>query len=250
MVHLIHLTALHEAGEVEAVRDALLRHETDHLIHHISAAGHHEAHISLLSQHSCCRLDEVLRSLLHRQTAKEGDHFILYAPLVRDIEDRLLERDHGIVYGCHLGGILMILLDHRPAGQFAHTHDMIGMVHTVLLYGIDGRINITAAAIEVGSVDMDNQWHTEDLLSMDTCRIGHPVVGMDQVVVVGSGDHAGDDGVVIDLVDQVVPILPGELDAPYIVRQHIPEVRIDMVPQVVVHIRTHHTTDPLLEIFS
>ena len=144
----------------------------------------------------------------------------------------------------------MILLDHRPAGQFAHTHDMIGMVHTVLLYGVDGRIDIAAAAIEVGRVDMDHQWHTEDLLGVDTCRIGDPVVGMDQVVVVGSGDHAGDDGVVIDLVDQVVPILPGELDAPYIVRQHIPEVRVDMVPQVVVLLRTHHATDPLLEILS
>ena len=52
----------------------------------------------------------------------------------------------------------MILIDDGLARQFRHTHDAIGIVHTVFLYRIDGRIDMPTAAVEVGGMDMDAKW--------------------------------------------------------------------------------------------
>ena len=49
----------------------------------------------------------------------------------------------------------MVFIDYGPAGQLAHTHDAVGMVHTVLLYRVDGRIHLAARTVEVCGVNMD-----------------------------------------------------------------------------------------------
>ena len=55
----------------------------------------------------------------------------------------LRERIDGIVHGKHLLGVLMVLLNNRAAGQFGHAHDAVGIIHTVLLHRIDGRIDFS-----------------------------------------------------------------------------------------------------------
>ena len=55
------------------------------------------------------------------------------------------------------------------------------MIHPVLLDGINRRIHIPAAMIEISSVDMDHQGLAADLLRMNTGRISQLIVSMDNI---------------------------------------------------------------------
>ena len=68
----------------------------------------------------------------------------------------------------NLCGILTVFLDNGATGEFAHSHDMIGVVHTVFLDSEHGGIHISARTVEVGSVNMDHEGFASHLLGMDT----------------------------------------------------------------------------------
>ena len=95
---------------------------------------------------------------------------------------------------------------------------------------------------------VDHQGLARHLLGMDACRIGEPVVAVDDVAVHRAGDDACHDAVVVDLLEQVLRIASRKLDAPQVVGAHVVEVAIDVVAQVVVQLRIHHIADAGLHI--
>ena len=141
----------------------------------------------------------------------------------------------------HLLRVLEILMDHSLTGQFAHTHDVVGIVHTILLNGIHCRIDIAATTVKISSMHMDHQWLTRYLLGMYPCRISQPVMRMNDIKLLLTCYHPGNDRVVIDLFVQVVRIASGELDTSQIIRIEIVEVSVDMIAQVIEQLRIHIT---------
>ena len=80
------------------------------------------------------------------------------------------------------------------------------MVHTILLDAIHRGIDIAAAAVEVGGVNVDDEGLAAHVLGVNTCGIGQPVVCMDDVVLLLACDDASHDGVVVDFLVEVLRI--------------------------------------------
>ena len=78
--------------------------------------------------------------------------------------------------GRDLRWILVILLDDRTAREIAHGDDVVSMVHPVHLDAEDGWVHIASAAVEVGRMDVHYQGFACELLGVNACWIGQPVV--------------------------------------------------------------------------
>jgi hypothetical protein len=87
----------------------------------------------------------------------------------------------------------MILIDDGLACQLRHTHDAVGIVHTILLDGINGGVNLSARTVEVGGMYVDAERLAAHVLGIDACRISEPVVCMDDVKVLRASHYACDD---------------------------------------------------------
>ena len=100
-------------------------------------------------QHKRCCLNKVFRPLLHSDAPQEGYH-LLFAVLVcltfllHHVQNVARERIYGIVHGHHLGRVLMVVVDNGLPCKFRHTHDAVGVVHTVLFNSIHGGVNVSA----------------------------------------------------------------------------------------------------------
>ena len=109
------------------------------------------------------------------------------------------------------------------------------MVHTVLLDAIYRGVNLTTRAVEVGSMNMDAQWLSAYHLGMYTCGVCEPVVSVNQVEFLATGQYARDDAEVIDFVMQIAGITAGKLYAAHIVEAlQIIEIGIEMVTETIV----------------
>ena len=113
------------------------------------------------------------------------------------------------------------------------------MVHTVFLDGIDGGVHLSARSVEIRGVHVDHQGASAHLLGVNASRIGEPVVGMDDVILLLSGDDPCHDGVVIDFFLQVVGIFARKLDAAQVVGLTIGEIGVDVVAKGVVLFGRH-----------
>ncbi len=190
---------------METVGYVALRGQAYHLLHHVAAAGHHKLHVVHLVQHLRCSLDEIFRTLLHGDAPEEGDHLVvLWRNLY--VEQLVAQRLNGIVHGGDLGRVDAILVDHCIAGEVAHRDDVVGVKETVTLDIEHGGVYVTAAAVEIGGMDMEHKWLAGDLLGMDAGRICKPVVRVDHVTLHGSRDHARHNRIIIDFLKQIVGI--------------------------------------------
>ena len=87
--------------------------------------------------------------------------------------------------------VAQILVDYSLACQLTNAENVVGIVHTVLLNGIYRRIHIAAATVKVCSMDMDNQFLSRYLLSMDTGRICQPVMRVDDIELFCTCNNTG-----------------------------------------------------------
>ena len=85
------------------------------------------------------------------------------------------------MHGETLAWILMILVNYRLTGQLGYTHDAVGIIHAVLLYSVNGRVHLSTATVEIGSMNVDAQWLAAHSLGMNTSRECQPVVSMDNI---------------------------------------------------------------------
>ena len=132
----------------------------------------------------------------------------------------------------YLGRVLVVLLDYGAARQVRHRYDVVGVVHAVLLDAVDVGVDVASGTVEVGGVHVDDQGLAGDVLGVDACRVGEPVVAVDDVEGDCAGYDPGHDGVVVDLLEEVVGVAAGELDAPQVVEALVVEVGVDVRAQV------------------
>jgi hypothetical protein len=104
------------------------------------------------------------------------------------------KRIDGVVDGKDLGGILMILIDDSGAREFRHAHDAVGVIHAVLLDGVDGGVDMSARTVKVGGMHMNAERFATDHLGVHAGRIVSQSWGVDDVKAFGTGNDAGDDG--------------------------------------------------------
>ena len=195
---------------------------------------------------------EILWTLLHGDASEEGDHLlfalVVRLALVHNRLDVLGQRIDGIVHGDALRRVLMVVVDHRLAREFRHAHDAVGMVHTVFLDGIDRGVHLSARAVEVCGVHVDHQGASAHLLGVDASRIGEPVVGVNDVILLLSGDDTSHDGVVVDFFLEVVGIFSRKLDATQIVGLAIGEISVDVVAEGVVLFGRHACAEAFFDV--
>ena len=109
------------------------------------------------------------------------------------------------------------------------------MIHSVLLYAVHRGVDLTTRAVEIGGMHMDAQWLSAYHLGMYTCGVCEPVVSVNQVELLTTGQNARDDAEVVDLVVQIAGITTGKLDAAHIVEAlQIIEIGIEMVAETIV----------------
>ena len=246
---LIYLLASHETREVETVGNTSFGCQINHLIHHIARTCHAETHVAGTMQYHVGCLYEILRTLLHGETTQEGYHLLLALMVwAWDVLPLLLQWIHRIVHGKALAWILVILVDHGLTGQLRYTHDAVGIIHTVLLDSIYGRVHLTTATVEIGSMYMDAQWLATHSLGMDTSRECQPVVGVDNIKFFATGYNASDDAVVVDLIVEIRWITAGKIHTAEVIHVHIVKVGIDVVTVAEIVIRIHDVAHTLLHI--
>ena len=83
---------------------------------------------------------------------------------------------------------------------------------------------------------------------MDAGGIGEPVVRVDDVEIERAGHDTGTYRVVVYLLDKIVGITAGKLDAPQVVGAHIVKIGIDMVAQTEIEVGGHDIADALAHI--
>ena len=193
-------------------------------------------------------LNKVLGTLLHGDTTQEGHHLAGLAGRRLQVKQFFIKGLNSVVYSRHLVGADAIFLDDSAPCEVAHGDDVVGVVHTVLLDAEHRWIDVAAAAVKVGRVDVDHKWLAGHLLGVDASGVGEPVMGVDDVAIDGSCDHARHNTVIVNLLEQVLRIASRELDAPKVVGAHVVEITIDVVTQVEVQLRIHHLADAALHI--
>ena len=234
---------------MEPVGDTSCGGEVNHLVHHVAAAGHHKAHLRIVAQHFCGGLYEIFRTFLHGDTSQEC-HYLLLAARRIHIEQLLAQWSHGIVYGSHLGRVDAVFVDYRGAGEITYRDYVVGVEHTITLDVEHGRVHIAARAVEVGGVYVDYHRLAGHLLGMYACGICEPVVGVDYVKLLGTGDDTGAYRVVVDFLQKVIGIASGKFYTAQVVEAHIVEVGIDMVAQTEVFVGVHYIADAAFYIFA
>ncbi|CUQ40473.1 Uncharacterised protein [Segatella copri] len=76
----------------------------------------------------------------------------------------------------------MILVNHRLTGQLGYTHDAVGIIHTVFLDSVNGRVHLSTATVEISSMNVDAQWFATHALGMNSGRECKPVVSMELLI--------------------------------------------------------------------
>ena len=141
---------------------------------------------------------------------------------------------NGIVHGKYFSWILMIFINHRTAGQFGHTHDTVGMIHTVLLNRINSRIDFSARTVKIRSVHMNTKRFAAHHLGVHTGRISQPVMRMDNIKLLLTGYYSGNNRKVVDFLVQISRITSCKLHTSQIIDMHIGEIGINMVAERII----------------
>ncbi len=161
-----------------------------HFVHHVSAASHYKTHVVIVFQHFGGGFHEVFGTFLHCYSSKERDDFFFGFGYF-EVEQVFAQRCHGIVYRGYFGRVDAVFFNNGLSSKVADGHDMVGVVHAVLLYAEYGGIDIAARAVEVGGVHVDYEGFACNLLGVYAGRVCEPVVGVDYVEIKGAGYHAG-----------------------------------------------------------
>ena len=191
---------------MKLVGDSPVGHQANHLIHHIAAARHYKTDVFRAFQHLCGGIHKKFGAFLHRNSTQKGNHLFLHARNAVDGFNFRAERIHGVVYGGNFPLRLVVVFDNGFAREVAYTDDMVAMVHSVFFDSVNRGIWFSAAAVELGGVHVDNQRFSADAFGVQAGRVGEPVVRMDDVVLIRSGNNAGYDGIVIGFFENITRI--------------------------------------------
>jgi hypothetical protein len=182
---------------MEAVGNVAFSRKLYHLVHHVTGTCHHKAHIVVVLEHLGGGFNEIFRSFLHCDTAKECHYFFFGLGRIY-VQKLFAERCHSVVYCGDFGGINAVFLNHGAACEIADGDDVVSIVHAVFFDAEHCGVHIASAAVKVGGMHMDYERLAGNLLGMDAGRVSEPVVGVYYVEIKCAGNYAGANRVVVD----------------------------------------------------
>lgn len=131
----------------------------------------------------------------------------------------------------------MVFIYHCTPGKLGHTHDTVGMIHTVLLDRIDSRIDFSARTVKIRSMHMDTKRFAAHHLGVHTGRISQPVMRMNNVELLLTGYYSGNNRKIVDFLVQISRITSCKLHTSQIIDMHIGEIGINMVAERIIFFR-------------
>ena len=231
---------------MEFVGYTTFRHQVNHFGHLVAASGHHETYAIGLAEHACCGFYKILWTFLHRDAAEEGNQFVFARWFGEFLW--MLQWLNSIMHRAYFAWILTVFLDYGLTSQIADTYDVVGLIHTTFLYRINGGVNIATAAVKIGSVYVYYQWFAADVFRKHTCRIGQPVMAVNNVKIQTVCQHTCHSFVVADFFNQVIRIASGEIYATQIICANTTVVVANAIAEMIILLRTHSPFHPLLHI--
>ena len=141
------------------------------------------------------------------------------------------------MYGCYFAWWLPIFINYGATSEIAHGYDMIGVIHAVHFDTKYVGIDISAASIEVGCMDVYHKRLARNRFCVYTGGIADPVVCVDDIELFRTRNHSCYDRVVVDFLQKIIRIATGKGNAAGIVRISVAKISINMVAQPVVFLR-------------
>lgn len=208
LIDFLDIVTAKEASEENLVSDAFFSCEADDFAHFVTTTGHDEFYIVPLTEDFFGSLDEVLGTFLHGDAAEEEDNAIVFgdglgAFRLEWCDDTVVDAVvNNVDFFC--GDVVAVNEDRF--GEMRNSDDACGGLHAITLDGVDGLVDVFTGTIELGGVDMGDEGDAEQLCDLRACRVGEPVVSMDDVVVAGASEVAAESGVSFGGTEQVAGV--------------------------------------------
>ena len=136
------------------------RGHLDRSADHVARAGHHELHVVHDLEHLLRRGEEILGAFLHRDSAEEQDDLLVLVDVVLVVLERAVAVGFDrVVDDFDLVRVDAVVMRDEVLGQVADRDDPHRAVHAATLDVVDSLIDVQAAAVEFGRVDVNDQRH-------------------------------------------------------------------------------------------
>ena len=144
-------------------------------------------------QHPLSSFYKILWAFLHGNTSQECHYFLFpfatWFTLINYSLKLRSQRINRIMHCKTFCRILMIVINDSLPGQFTYTHDAISIIHSILFYAINRRIDITSTPVKISCVNVNDQWFSTYLLGMNSCRISQPIMSMYDIKLLLACNH-------------------------------------------------------------
>ena len=213
---------------MEMVGDITLCSQTYHLVHHIATTGHDKAHVIGLAQNLRGCFDKYSGPFCMVMRPRKVTTFSL------GLRGTCIAKISGLRGSTALCTVVTF---EGSIPYFSITVRRVRLltvmmwsapIHAIFFYGKYRGIDIAAASVEVGGMNVNDQRFSGNLLGMNAGRIGEPVVRMDNVTRIGASYHTGYNRIVVYLFKEVIGITARKLDAPEVVGMQIIKIGINM----------------------
>ena len=124
----------------------------------------------------------------------------------------MLGEAHGVVHRHDLPGRNAVAVDDDAAREVRDGDHPVGGLHAGALDGVNLRVDVLSAAVELRGVHVHHQRFARDAFGGDSGVVGEPVVGVDHVELPlqVAGHLRGDHGVTGDLLHEVGAVFSRE----------------------------------------
>lgn len=109
---------------------------------------------------------------------------------------------------CRVDGVAV---DYGGLGKVTHCDDAVGSLESGPFQIVYALVDVLAASVEFQGMGMDDKRLAGDALGLDSCRSGHPVVGVDDIEIFVGGDMPGNQAVSDDFGHKIVAVAAGEV---------------------------------------
>ena len=231
---------------MELIGDAALGRQTNHFVHHIATAGHDESHAIGTTEHARSHFHKIFGTFLHGDASQKRNDFVLACALVQFVHKT--QRFDGVVHGGYLVRILVIFFDNGVACQVRHGDDVVGGIHALFLDAIHIGIDLSAATVVVGGMNVYDHRFAAYLFGKTTGGIGQPIVRMNHIELAAVRYDTGHRFVVRNLFRQIVGITSRKIDTTDVVRADASEIVFDAIAQLEILVGVHASAKALVHL--
>src|SRR3989339_556601 len=115
---------------------------------------------------------------------------------------------HSIINSGYFGGLNFVIVNDNVPGKVTNRDYGIRGIQALLFNPIYRWVYTTAATVKIGSMHMDYQRFPRYLLGSHSCRVGQPIVRMNDIEFVIFSNLRCNQTVIINFLIKVCPVFP------------------------------------------